>query len=342
VSRRPLPHCSQACAPAHAKNCCARVPASMPEVDAPTAAALDLEADAAVLNCLEQALPGAEVAAASPSPFEVAPFAPSPFEVVLRYEDRAEEWHFDEAVHNMAVQELKTHGKALKDRHAAANDRAAREARASEEEASGKLNAVSAEEQEIARELAGLREEFLNMCEATEQLRRDCDQEVAVLEREASAERERTVALEADLLAERQSRVRGKQRIQEIEDREIELMRAKQEQISKHRADAQSEIMKIQRVTDDEVHARERSAHEEVDLIQKRIDAVQVDTRLSVGVWLSRRKEACDIHYEQFMQDCDNERLVAAKKLGYILPREDDYDEEAKMRNALAYLGGQD
>jgi len=211
--------------------------------------------------------------------------------VVLRCEQLAEEWHFDEASHAAKVEGLESHCRALKVREAAAQSRARAIDRDAAQRTEGVLHAAEAEEQERARRLADMRAELVELQHQEEQRREDCRQEVADLERQIQAERARCRGIEEALRDEPQSQARARRSLEELQDAEDAEMREKAEQIRGHRARAQREVMEVQRVAQERVREIERRMHADLAALKHELDEVLRQSQGVIQVAVQDRRQ---------------------------------------------------
>jgi len=209
--------------------------------------------------------------------------------VVLRRERLAEEWHFDEDSHAAKVEDLKSQCLALRDREAAARKRAQHAEHDAVEHAQTVLLSVEEQEQELARRLSARRSELAEVRLREEDLRATCGRRVPELERKAQAERSRRAGLEAELREEPQQLAKAKQHIAKVAELEVEHMREKDRQIRAHRADAQREILELQRAADGQAWSMEQRMRQDLALLQRELDEVLRRTRGSVSAEIQHR-----------------------------------------------------
>jgi len=216
---------------------------------------------------------------------------PSPSEVVLRHEDRAEEWHFDEAVHQSRLVEHRELSVAFKERERQAKSRQNQHSEEHEEEIAKLLAVAEADERRCALELAGLREELVESQHQIEDMEEDCEQQVKALEHEMRAERQKRAALEEELLKAKLSVEQATLHIAEIEDREGQLMRLKRTKMSENRSACHRQCLEVQRSGEREIQEIGRGLREEVGAIQGEIDKKKKENKLGVDSWVKRRRE---------------------------------------------------
>jgi len=212
--------------------------------------------------------------------------------VVLRCEDRAEEWHYDEVSHAAAVQALDDRHRVLREREAAAHERAKSVEREAEAQTEALLEAAKEEDLRLAGSLSRMRGELLEAQEVTEQLKEDCELQVAEAQKAILAEQERRKALEAELLMERRQAEEARRRINEIEKNELHLMREKERRINEKRTATQREIVEVQNVAEEEVRGQERRLQQDLKVLQKQLDEALAQAKVSVEGEVQRRQEA--------------------------------------------------
>jgi len=210
--------------------------------------------------------------------------------VVLRCEQLAEEWHFDEASHALGVDQLRSHCRALKEREAAARKRA----QLAEEQAEDEIQKVlrGAEEGEVqrARQLAGLRSELVEVQHREEQLREDCQHQLAAVQRKIEAERDRRRRLEEALREEPRRAAEAARHLQEVQDAEYEQLRHKDNQLRTHRAAAQREVLEVQRAAEQQVRDVEQRMHLDLAVMQRELDELLQQAQYSVQCTVQDRR----------------------------------------------------
>lgn len=248
-------------------------------------------ADEAALSCLNAAqAPSPDATLLPKDPAEEAARTPSPAEVVLLHEDRAEEWHFDEAIHKSRIAENRALSEAFKQRELHAKENHNSHLQGHEQQIAELLASAEAEERRCALELAALREELVEAQHQIDDLEDDCQQQVVAFDHEMRAERQRRASMEEELVKEKDSVLRATQHITEIEDREGQLMREKRARMSENRSACREQCREVQQSGDREIQEIGRALREEVDVIQKQSDEIMKETQRGVDAWVKRRQ----------------------------------------------------
>lgn len=216
---------------------------------------------------------------------------PSPTEVVLRYEGRAEEWHFDEAIHKSQLDDQRALSLTFKDRERHASERHASDVQGHEQQIAMLLASAEAEERQCALELAALREELIEAQHQNDDLEEDCEQEVVALDDVIRRERQRRSALEEELENEKRSVLRATQHITEIEDREGQLIRLKRTRMADIRSACRQQCLEIQQSADKEIQKISAAVREEVEATQKLIDNRMKETQRNVTACVKQRQD---------------------------------------------------
>jgi len=231
---------------------------------------------------------------------------PSPTEVVLLHEDRAEEWHYDEAIHKARLMEHRALSVAFKERERQAKVTLGQQDDEHQQQIANLLATAEAEERRCGLELAGLREEFVEAKHQIAELEELCEQDVRDLEEQMRSERQRRAALEQDLAKERLSVERATGDIAAIEDREGEMMRMKRTRMAENRSACQRQCLDVQRSGEREIQELSRGLREEVDAIQIQIDQKKKENKLGVNSWVKRRCDFRDETEKQIIQTVDS------------------------------------
>lgn len=235
--------------------------------------------DAAATQAAERCLGAAAERALSPQE-----------EVVLRYEDRAEEWHFDEGIHKSQLLEHRSLSEALRERERKAREQQAKDVEDHERRIAALLATAEAEERKCALEVAGLREELIDAEDCT-----GCDEEetvrkVVALDQEMRAERERRAALEQEMAAVHEEVVKATQQITEIQDHEEEQMRKKRTRMAERRVESKRECAETQREADLQIQAIGKRTREEIDRISQLITEKMKETQSMCDVEVQNRR----------------------------------------------------
>lgn len=307
-----------------------------------TPASTDGAADEVTLRCLNNGM-----RECSPAPDAVTVKEPTQ-EVVLRCEDRAEEWHFDEAVHKSRIIEHRGLSQAFKERERQAKARHAKDQEEYEQRVAEILAAVEAEERKAATELAGLREQLVEAKHDIDELEEDCEAQVVATEEKARAEREKRIALEQELEKEKRSVERATQHITEIEDREGELMRLKRSRMVENRNACQRQLLELQRSGEREIQEIGKGLREEIELIQTHIDQKMAETQRGCDSWVRRRRdvaaetekhiiETVDTKVRQSLAEVQMQALDAREESFMQIQdvQERDFQQEAFLRERI-------
>lgn len=211
--------------------------------------------------------------------------------VVLRSEDKAEEWHFDEASHAACVDAVKDKCRALKEREMHARELACHQQREADDHTKEVLARVEKQEQEHATELSNLRGELLETQESMEELLEDYRQQEAALEREIAAERRHRLGLEAELRDERKQPDAARKRIMEIENDTTVALREHDQRIREHRKEANREMTEIRNTTEEKVLQMLEKFREDRAALQQQLNEVLHETHKTVGAEIENRWE---------------------------------------------------
>jgi len=273
---------------------------------------------------------------------------PSPAEVVLRYEDRAEEWHFDEAIHKSQLEDHRALSTAFKEREQQAKQKHSHHADGHEQEIAQLLASAEAEERRCAVELAGLREELVEAQHAIEEVEEQCEQQVVDFDTEMRAERQRRAAIEKELATEKVSVEEATRHITGLEDSEGEAMRLKRTRMAENRSNCRRQCSEVQQAGDREIQQIGRALREEVDAIQKQIDQKMKETQRGVDSCVQSRRnvrseterqisEAVDTKVYQGLAAVEMQVLEAREKsLGQIKEvQARDFEHEVALRERI-------
>mmetsp|Transcript_2178 Transcript_2178/g.4621 ORF Transcript_2178/g.4621 Transcript_2178/m.4621 type:complete len:357 (-) Transcript_2178:22-1092(-) len=184
-----------------------------------------------------------------------------PAPLVLRKEDLAEEWHFDEVALSQKIQALKEEGDTYLEREKATRafiDQTKKDCERSCEEV---LQKASDNDRADAKDVSRLRTEVLNLQDDQEQIETSTAEEIADIDRRIVAEAARREALRRDLALAR-GEVPGYQaRVEEIEASEVKVLQELDKSLTDKRAQIQAEVYRIN-----------RASHEQVLEIEKRLE----------------------------------------------------------------------
>lgn len=211
--------------------------------------------------------------------------------VVLNCEDRAEEWHFDEAAHAACVEGVKDKCRALKHREARARELKSQSEREANDHAQEVLERVEGEERERAAELSKMREEVMETQDATEELLEYYREQETLIEREIEAERRRRLDVEAELRNERRQAEAARRRIEEIESNAEASLRAHDQRMRDLRAEASREINDVRHTTQEQVAQIEQKFREERSRLQQEIDEAVQEAQGGVVAEVRQRDE---------------------------------------------------
>lgn len=211
-------------------------------------------------------------------------------DVVLRCEDRAEEWHQDMALHASRVGEQKALGKSHARREARARDLAVEVTRQADTMADIVCEKSTAEDLARAAELSRLREDLVEVRMASEQARDDCREYVASMEQYVMAERQKRQDLEAELREERKQSEFARRRVDEIEQAEVCQLRHLDATMTKRRASTQAEIHRMQHEADEEARAIEEEMRGQLAALQRELDEAVREARSGVTSHLQQKR----------------------------------------------------
>jgi len=214
--------------------------------------------------------------------------------VVLRCEQLAEEWHFDESLHNVRVDSLKEQCHGLREREAKAKEQARRCDTDAENRIEQSLQAIEREDLQRSKNLSDMRLQMEQVRDEDEDLRHDCDKQVADLEREIRAERAKREQLQKHMRDELQQTAQAKSRIEQLEDEERESLRQKEAQIRECRAKGHREVLRFHREAEEKTRAVQQQMRDQVAELQQLLDKALNKTRDYVGDEIQQRHELQD------------------------------------------------
>lgn len=221
-----------------------------------------------------------------------APHAAAGEALELRCEARADEWHFDEGAHQAQVEAAAQEAAAHRAREAAAVERLQRTELEADEGVAEALAAAAAEEQRIAKVVAGLREQAQEEAERGEDLSEDCDREVQDIERRIEAERARRLEVEAALRDEREQLEKASLREAEVQESAREAAREKGERLRRLQAESQARIAAAQRASEERVREAEGRARRQVEAVELEMQQARLQQRSASGAEVAQRREA--------------------------------------------------
>jgi len=211
--------------------------------------------------------------------------------VVLRCEQLAEEWHFDESLHNIKVDSLKEQCRSLKEKEAKAHEKARRCETDAEKRIEESLQAIEREDLQRSKNLSDMRLQMEHVRDEEEDLRQDCDNQVAVIEREIKAERVRREQLQHLMRDELQQTAQAKSRIEYIEDQQRKGLRETEAQIRECRAEGHQEVLRLHRDAGERTQAMQQQMQVQVAELQRLLDEALKKTQDYVGGEIQQRHE---------------------------------------------------
>jgi len=232
--------------------------------------------------------------------------------LVLRCEEKAEEWHFDDDVHAAKLEALRKECARYRERERVARERDKVVRQEGEARVAEILAAAHEGDLKDGCELSRMRTEMLELEDERERIEEETGVQVAELDRLMAAEAARRVQLEDEIRAERAQAPSFKAREAASEDEEAKAVRELDGQLRQSRADVQSEVLSVQRDANERVRRIEVRLREDIVAVQAEIDQVLRETRGAVGATLAERQRTC-ASTERRRADVDAELRV---KLG--------------------------
>lgn len=211
--------------------------------------------------------------------------------VVLRCEQLAEEWHFDESLHNVKVDSLQDQCQGLRDREAKAKEQARCCNADAEKRIEQSLQAIEWEDLQRSKSLSDMRLQMEQVRDEEEDLRQDCEKQVADLEREIKAERAKREQLQKLMKDELQQTAQAKSRIEHLEDQERESLRQKDAEIRECRAKGHREVLRLHQEAEEKTRATQQQMRDQVAELQRLLDQTLKKTRDCVGGEIQQRHE---------------------------------------------------
>jgi len=271
-------------------------------------------------------------------------------DVVLRCEDRAEEWHHDTRLHATRVGEQKALSKSHKQRETRARDLAVGATRQADSMVDIVCEKSTAEDLARAAEISRLREDLVEVRSSSEQARDDCREYVASMEQYVMAERQRRQDLEAELREERKQSEFARRKVDEIEETELRQLRDLDATMTKRRSSAQAEIHRVQREAEDTARALDAEMRRELAAVQRELDEVVREAQGGVVVNLVQKRtvrEAAEIDVKAVDQQVRN--LLGSAHQRTLEMQEDtfckvhevqsrDFEQEAGLRQHMDAL----
>lgn len=243
---------------------------------------------------------GAVAAAAGPALPPRATPKPLPGEpLVLRCEEKAEEWHFDEAAFAAKLEKLRAETDSFRAQEAAARARAQSVKEQAERHVSDTLSSAHEGDLKWGAGASRMRSEIMEQETATEALLEATQEKLAEIGRQTQAERKSRRELEAKLKEERQQAEVAKRRLAELEDEERSAMAAIAERMRARRTETQEEIAEVQRSTEEAIRLLEAQLRRDIKAVRVEIDQARLEGRGAMDVHIHDRYDnldSADVH----------------------------------------------
>jgi len=211
--------------------------------------------------------------------------------VVLRCEQLAEEWHFDESLHNVKVDSLKERCRGLREKEAKAQEQARRCETDAEKHIEQLLQGIEREDLQRSKNLSDMRVQMEQARDEEEDLRQACNKQVADIEREIRAERVRREQLQKLMRDELQQKAQAKSRIEYLEDQEHTSLHEKESRIRECRAEGRQEVLRLQREAEEKTRAVQQQTRDRIAELQQLLDKALKKRQDYVGGEIQQRHE---------------------------------------------------